>query len=135
VLPTIIPKSLPRVDREIIITITYENFTNNTECQKAAVSTLDRLNYAIRNTAEIDQPSFTLARITSNNKLVLMTNPTTPATAYTPYMPVLLNEIKTLKPTSRHLNSRWTKFLVHNITTNATPDSVGCKIERAYPTL
>jgi hypothetical protein len=133
--PTIIPKSLPRVDREIIITITYENFTNDTERQKVAVSTLGRLNYAIQNTAEIDQPPLILARITSNNKLVLMTNPTTPATAYTPYMPVLLNEIKTLKPTTGYLNSRWTKFLVHNVPTDAAPDSVGREIERAYPTL
>jgi hypothetical protein len=104
--PTIIPKSLPRLDREIIITITCENFTNDTERQKAAVSTLGRLNYAIRNTAEIDQPPFTLARITSNKKLVLTTNPTTPATTYAPYMSVLLNEIKPLKPTTGHLNSR-----------------------------
>jgi hypothetical protein len=133
--PTIIPKSLPRVDREIIITIAYENFTNDTECQKAAISTLGRLNYAIRNTAEIDQPPFTLARITSNNKLVLTTNPTTPATTYNPYMPVLLNEIKTLKPTTGYLNSRWTQFLVHNVPTDAAPDSVGREIERTYPTL
>jgi hypothetical protein len=133
--PTIIPKSLPRVDREIIITITYENFTNDTERQKAAASTLGRLNYAIRNTAEIDQPPFTLARITSNNKLVLTTNPTTPATAYTPYMPVHLNEIKNLKPTNGHLNSRWTKFLVHNVPTDADIGSVGREMERTYPTL
>jgi hypothetical protein len=133
--PTIIPKSLPRVDREIIITIKYENFTNDTERQKVAFSTLGHLNYAIRNTAEIDQPPFILARITSNNKLVLTTNPTTPATTYNPYMPVLLNEIKTLKPTPGYLNSRWTKFLIHNVPTDAAPDSVGREIERTYPTL
>jgi hypothetical protein len=133
--PTIIPKSLPRVDREIIITITHEKLTNDTERQKAAVSALDRLNYAIRTTAERDQPPFILARITSNNKLVLTTNPTTPATAYTPYMPMLLNEIKPLNPTTGQLNSRWTKFLVHNVPTDAALDSVGCEIERTYPTL
>jgi hypothetical protein len=133
--PTIIPKSLPRVDREIIITITHEKLTNDTECQKAAVSALDRLNYAIRTTAEIDQPPFILARITSNNKLVLTTNPTTPATAYTPYLPMLLNEIKPLNPATGQLNGRWTKFLVHNVPTDAALDSIGCEIERPYPTL
>jgi hypothetical protein len=133
--PTIIPKSLPRVDREIIITTTYENFTNDTERQKAAGFALSYLNYAIRNTAEIDQPPFILARVNSNNKLVLTTNPTTPATAYIPYMPVLLNEIKNLKPTNGQPNGRWTKFLIHNIPTDAALDSVGREIERNYPTL
>jgi hypothetical protein len=100
-----------------------------------AASALDHLNYAIRTTAEIHQPPFILARITSNNKLVLTTNPTTRATAYTPYMPMLLNEIKPLNPTTGQLNSRWTKFLVHNIPTDAALDSIGREIERTYPTL
>jgi hypothetical protein len=134
-LPTIIPKSLPHVDRQIIITITHEKLTNDTERQKTAVSALDYLNYAIRTTAKIDQLPFILARITSNNKLVLMTNPTTPATAYTPYMPMLINGIKPLNPTSGQMNSCWTKFLVHNVPTDAALDSVRHEIERTYPTL
>jgi hypothetical protein len=133
--PTIIPKSLPHVDREFIITITHEKLTSDTECQKAAFSALDHLNYAIQTTAKIDQPPFILARITSINKLMLMTNPTTPATTYTPYMPMLLHEIKPLNPTTRQLNSGWTKFLVHNIPTDAALDSIRHKIERTYPTL
>jgi hypothetical protein len=131
--PTIIPKSLPRVDREIIITC--ERSITEAECQELAVRTIGRLNNIIRNTAEIDQPPLILARINSNNKLVLTTNPTTPATAYTPYMPMLLNEIKYLKPTIGHMNSCWTKFLVHNIPTSAPLDRVKCEIERTYPTL
>jgi hypothetical protein len=131
--PPLIPKSLPRVEREIIITC--DRSTTEAERQKTAAGALLYLNNTIRTTAEIDQPPFILARITSNNKLVLTTNPTTPATAYTPYMPMLLNEIKPLKPTIGQINSRWTKFLVHNIPTDAALESVGREIERTYPTL
>jgi hypothetical protein len=131
--PPLIPKSLPRIEREIIITC--DRSITEAECQGTAAGALIRLNNTIRTTAEIDQPPFILARITSNNKLVLTTNPTTPATAYTPYMPVLLNEIKPLKPTTGQINSRWTKFLVHNIPTDAALESVGREIERTYPTL
>jgi hypothetical protein len=96
--PPLIPKSLPRIEREIIIAC--DRSITEAECQGATAGALTHLNNIIRTTAEIDQPPFILARITSNNKLVLTTNPTTPATAYTPYMPVLLNEIKPLKPTT-----------------------------------
>jgi hypothetical protein len=132
-LPTIIPKCLPHVNRGIIITC--EKTITEAERQELAVRTIGRFNYIIRNTAEIDQPPLILARINSNNKLVLTTNPTTPATAYTPYMPMLLNKIKFLKPTIGHMNSRWTKFLVYNVPTNAPLDSIKCEIERTYPTL
>jgi hypothetical protein len=131
--PTIIPKSLPRIDREIIITC--DSSITETECQELTVRTLGCLNYIIRNTAEIDQPPFILARINNNNKLVLTTNPTMPTKEYLPYMPMLLTEIKSLKPTTEHINGRWTKFLIHNVPTNAALDSIKCEIERTYPTL
>jgi hypothetical protein len=131
--PTLIPKPLPRTNREVIITC--ENIITEAERQKWANYALNRFNYAIRTTAEIDQPPLILARINSNNKLVLMTNPTTPATAYIPYMAILLNEIKSLKPTIGHMNCRWTKFLVHNVPTDTTPEKIRLQIASTYPEL
>jgi hypothetical protein len=84
---------------------------------------------------EIAQLPFALARINSHNKIVLMTIPTTPASAYTPYMPMLLNEIKSLKPTMGNTNSHWTTFLIHNIPTNATLTQLRMFLEASYPTL
>jgi hypothetical protein len=102
--PPLIPKPLPRIERDIIITCNKS--ITKAQCQDIAAGALLHLNNYIRTTAKIDQPPFILARITSNNKLVLTTNPTIPATAYTPYIPVLLNEIKPLKPTTGQMNSR-----------------------------
>jgi hypothetical protein len=131
--PTIIPKSLPRMEREIIIPT--DTIFPPAELKKWADYTLNRFNWLIHNTAEITQPPFALARINSHNKIVLTTNPTIPASAYTPYMPMLLNEIKSLKPTTGNTNSRWTKFLVHNIPTSTTTADLKVVLEANYPTL
>jgi hypothetical protein len=131
--PTIIPKSLPRIERELIIS--NDTIFPPAELQKWADYALNRFNWLIHNTAEITQPPFALARINNHNKIVLTTNPSTPASAYTPYMPMLLNEIKSLKPTMGNTNSRWTKFLVHNIPTNSTPTEIKIALEANYPTL
>jgi hypothetical protein len=131
--PTIIPKSLPHIERELIIL--NDTIFPPAELKKWADYALNRFNWLILNTAEITQPPFTLARINSHNKIVLTTNPTTPASAYTPYMPMLLNEIKSLKPTIGNTNSRWPKFLVHNIPTASTPADLKMVLEVNYPTL
>jgi hypothetical protein len=131
--PTIIPKSLPRIEREIIIPT--DTIFPPAELKKWADYALNRFNWLILHTADITPLPFALARINSHNKIVLTTNPTTPASAYTPYMPMLLNEIKSLKPTTGNTNSRWTKFLVHNIPTAATPAELKAILEANYPTL
>jgi hypothetical protein len=131
--PTIIPKSLPRIEREIIIST--DTIFPLAELTKWADYALNRFNWLIHNTVEITQPPFALARINSHNKIVLTTNPAIPASAYTPYMPMLLNEIKSLKPTAENTNSRWTKFLVHNIPTTTPTDQLKFLIEANYPTL
>jgi hypothetical protein len=132
-LPPLIPKSLPRIEREIIIPT--DTIFPPTELKRWADFALNRFNYLILHTAEITLPPIALTRINSHNKIVLTTNPTTPASAYTPYMPMLLNEIKSLKPTTGNTNSRWTKFLIHNIPTNATPTQLKILLEASYPTL
>jgi hypothetical protein len=131
--PPLIPKSLPHVEREIIVPT--DSILPPAELKRWADYALNRFNYVILHTAEITLPPFALARINSHNTLVLTTNPTTPASAYTPYMPMLLNEIKSLKPTTGNTNSRWTKFLIHNIPTNATPAQLKVLLEASYPTL
>jgi hypothetical protein len=88
--PPLIPKSLPRIEREIIIP-TETNFPP-AELKKWADYALNQFNWLIHSTVEITQPPFALARINNHNKIVLTANPTTPASAYTPYMPMLLNE-------------------------------------------
>jgi hypothetical protein len=131
--PPLIPKSLPRIEREIIVPT--NTIFPPAELKQWADYALNRFNWLILNTAEITPPPFALARINIHNKIVLTTNPTTPASAYTPYMPMLLNEIKSLKPTTGTTNSHWTKFLVHNITTAATPAQLKTVLEANYPTL
>jgi hypothetical protein len=102
-LPLLIPKSLPHIEREIIIPT--DTIFPPAKLKKWADYALNQFNWLIHNIVEITQPPFVLARINSHNKIVLMTNPTTPASAYTPYIPMLLNEIKSLKPTIGNTNS------------------------------
>jgi hypothetical protein len=101
--PPHIPKSLLRIEREFIIPT--DTIFLPTELKKAADYALNCVNWLINNTAEITQLPFLLTRINSHNKIVLMTNPTIPASAYNPYMPMLLNEIKSLRPKIGNTNS------------------------------
>jgi ribosomal protein L29 len=101
---TIIPKALPRIEREVIITC--ETDVAEIDRAKFADYALNRFNHAIRHSADISLPPFILARINSNNKLVFTTNPTTPATAYASYLPMLSAEIKSLKPMDPPINGR-----------------------------
>jgi hypothetical protein len=83
----------------------------------------------------ITLPPFILTRIMHNNRLVLMTNPTTPATAYRSYLPMLSAEINALYPCNPSINGHWTKFLVHNVPTNAKLPDMKTEIETTYPSL
>jgi hypothetical protein len=132
-LPPLISKSLPHIEQEIIIST--DTIFPPPELKKWADYALNQFNWLIYNTVEITQLPFVLARITSHNKIVLITNPTTPISIYTPYMPMLLNEIKSLKPTIGNTNSHWTKFLVYNIPTASTTADLKVVIEANYPTL
>jgi hypothetical protein len=130
---TIIPKALPHIEREVIITCEHHiaeidrtNYTNYA---------LNNINRIIRHSADITLPPFILARINSNNKLVITTNPTTPATAYVPYLRMLTTDIKSLQPTDPRINGRWSKFLVHNVPTNAKLPAIKTEIETTYPSL
>jgi hypothetical protein len=133
---TIIPKALPRIEREVIITCGIHIPDTDTEYRaKLADHVLNRFNHTIRHSADITLPPFILARVNSNNKLVLTTNPTTPATAYASYLPMLSAEIKSLQPTDPRINGCWSKFLVHNVPTNAKLPAVQAEIETTYPSL
>jgi hypothetical protein len=130
----IIPKALPHTEREVIIT-----------CETRIIGEIDRTNFAnyalnrvnpvLKNSADITLPPFILARINSNSKLVLTTNPTIPATAYASCLLMLSAEIKSLKPTDIRINRRWSKFLVHNVPTNANLPAIKAEIETTYPSL
>jgi hypothetical protein len=128
---TVIPKALPRADREVIITL-GEKVTDHTTIADQA---LQAINKVIKESTDITQPPFTLARITSNNRLVLTTNPTTKASDYTPYLQIIANVTQQLKPTETRINERWTKFLLHNVPTNANLPAVRSEIEDTYPSL
>jgi hypothetical protein len=84
---------------------------------------------------DITLPPFILTRITANNRLVLTTNPTTPATAYKSYLLMLSTEINALQPTDPRINGYWTKFLVHNVPTSAKLPDIKNEIETTYPSL
>jgi hypothetical protein len=128
---TVIPKALPRADREVIITL-GEKVTDHATIADQA---LQAINKVIKESTDITQPPFILARITSNNRLVLATNPTTKASDYTPYLQIIVNVTQQLKPTETRINERWTKFLLHNVPTNANLPAVRSEIEDTYPSL
>jgi hypothetical protein len=120
----------------VTVIITCKTHINSNEYRtKLADYALNRFNYTIGRSADITLPPFILARMNSNNKLVLTTNPTTPANAYAPYLPMLSTEIRALKPTDPRINGRWSKFLVHNVPTNANLSDVQAEIESTYPSL
>jgi hypothetical protein len=131
---TILPKALPRIESEVIITC-QTPIKDDEYRGKLEAYTLSRFNHTIRTSADINLPPFILARINSNNKLVLTTTLTTPATAYKPYLPMLAAKIRALKPTDPRVNGRWSKFLVHNIPTSANLPLVKAEIESMYPSL
>jgi hypothetical protein len=132
--PPLIPKSLPRIEREIIITCDL-SMVPDAERKEFSDRALRIFNTIIVRSAEIDLPPFILARTNSNSKLVLMTNHTTPAAAYKPYLQLFTNKMERFTPTASEINTRWSKFLVHNIPTDASPSVIREQIELTYPTL
>jgi hypothetical protein len=134
VLPPLIPKSLPRIEREIIITCNL-SIILDAERKGFPDKALQIFNSIIMQSAEIDLPPFIFAWTNSNNKLVLMTNHTTPAAAYKLYLQLLTNNMDHFTPTAAEINTCWSKFLVHNIPTKAHLLVIQEQIELTYPTL
>jgi hypothetical protein len=132
--PPLIPKSLPRIEREIIITCNL-SIIPDAERKGFSDKALQIFNSIIVRSAEIDLPPFIFARTNNNNKLVLTTNHTTPASAYKPYLQLFTNNMTRFTPTASEINTRWSKFLVHNIPTGALPSVIKEQIELTYPTL
>jgi hypothetical protein len=132
--PPIIPKSLPHIEREIIITCNLD-IIPAAERKAFLDSALIRFNSTIVRSAKIDLPPFIFARTTSNNKLLLTTNHTTPVAAYKPYRQLFTNQMTLFTPTAAEINTHWSKFLVHNIPTNASPSVIKEQIELIYPAL
>jgi hypothetical protein len=131
---TIIPKALPCIEREVLLTCNARIGTPEQKT-KWATFALQRFNHIINTRTDITLPPFILARITLNNRLVLTTNPTTPATAYASYLPMLSAEINPLQPVDPRINGHWTTFLVHNVPTNAKLPDIKTEIKTTYPSL
>jgi hypothetical protein len=131
---TILPKALPHIEREVLLTCNA-TIADAEHKVKWATYALQRFNHIINTRSDITLPPFILARITSNNRLVLTTNPATPATAYASYLPMLSAEINALQPMDPRINGRWTKFLIHNVPTNAKRPDIKTEIETTYPSL
>jgi hypothetical protein len=102
---TIIPKALPRIEREVLLTCNA-HIAKAEDKVKWVTYALNKFNYIINTSMDITLPPFILARITVNNRLVLMTNPTTPATAYKSYLLMLFAEINALQPSNPRVNGR-----------------------------
>jgi hypothetical protein len=131
---TILPKALPHIEREVLLTC---NQCISTPEQKVkwVNFALNHFNYIINTRTNITLLPFILARITRNNRLVLTTNPTTPATAYASYLPMLSTEINVLHPVDPCIDGHWTKFLIHNIPTNTKLPDIKTEMESTYPSL
>jgi hypothetical protein len=131
---TILPKALPHIEREVLITC---NQCISTPKQKAKWATfvLQNINHIINTRTDITLLPFILTWIMRNNRLVLTTNPTTPATTYKSYLPMLSTEINALHLCDPCINRHWTKFLVYNVPTNAKLPDIKTEIETTYPSL
>jgi hypothetical protein len=125
---TILPKAIPRIEREVLLT--YNSTITKAEHKvKWATYALNRFNHIIDTRMDITLPPFILTQIIANNRLVLTTNSTTPATAYKSYLPMLSTEINALQPSDPYINRHWTKFLVHNVSTSAKLPDIKTEIE------
>jgi hypothetical protein len=100
---TILPKALPRMEREVRLTCNATIAKAEHKAQWATYA-LDKFNHIINTGMDITLLPFILARITANNRLVLTTNPTTPATAYKSYLLMLSAEINALQPSNPCIN-------------------------------
>lgn len=81
-----------------------------------------------------------LVRRTPQSNLVLTTSPNTPAALVEPYFESLAFALRPLQldPTRIKINSRWSKFIIHNIPTNlgddlTTGNAVASAIMESYP--
>jgi uncharacterized coiled-coil protein SlyX len=128
---TIVPKPHPRAEREVIITLN----TAVTDAAATIDQTLQAMNTTIKDTPDITQPPLILSGITSNNCLVLTTNPTTKASAYELYLQMIPNAASNLNPVETRINEYWSKFLWHNVPTNTNLNIVHSEIEATYPSL
>jgi hypothetical protein len=100
---SILPKALPRIEREVLLTCNAAIPKAENKVKWVSYA-LNKFNHIINTRTDITLPPFILARITANNRLVLTTNPTTPATAYRSYLPMLSAEINALHPSNPHIN-------------------------------
>jgi hypothetical protein len=100
---TILPKALPRIEREVLLTCNA-TIAKAKHKVKWVTYVLNKFNHIINTRMDITLPPFILDRITVNNRLVLMTNPTTPATAYKSYLLMLSAEINALQPSDPCVN-------------------------------
>jgi hypothetical protein len=132
--PPLIPKSLPGIKREIIITCNLD-IVPIAERKAFSDKVLVQFNSLIVRSVEMDLPPLIFARTNSNNKLVLTTNHTTLAAAYKPYLQLFTNHMTRFTPTASEINTRWSKFLVYNIPSGALPSVIKEQIELIYPNL
>jgi hypothetical protein len=130
---TIIPKALPHIEQEIIIPTKCTYLPD--ERQKWDTYALNKINMVIHSITAFTLPLIPLARINSHNTIVLTTNPSTTASAYAVHMPITHDAIPTHKPTSGNTNSRWIKFLVHNIPTGTPEATIKEIIKLTYLTI
>jgi hypothetical protein len=128
---TIYQKPYPRSHREIIIQLPRAPF----DPARSADAALKVANTAITDHKDITHPPFILSRITPSNALVLTTAITWEARAYEPYLGILMDALSDVKPVSARVNERWSKFLLHNVPTDAPLEQIRADFETNYPAL
>jgi hypothetical protein len=96
----LVPKPHAHAEREVIITLN----ANIIDTAATADQALQTINTTIKASSDITQPPFILAYITSNDRLVLTTNPTTKASAYEPFLQIIANTTSNLNPVETRIN-------------------------------
>jgi hypothetical protein len=99
-LKPLIPKPHPHAEREVIITLN----ATVTDAAATADQALQTINTTIEGSSDITQPPLILVYITSNNRLVLITNRTTQACTYEPFLQIIANAASSLNPVKTRIN-------------------------------
>jgi hypothetical protein len=87
------------------------------------------------NHKDITSLPFIMASFRRDSTLILTTAPIHRNIDHTPYLGIIKDALKELKPKTATLTSRMTKFLIHGIPTFYTPEEVRQDIENANPTV
>jgi hypothetical protein len=123
------PKPYASTDRRIIVHLGKRP----EQPVGGATEDLHRINSALTSIEGFTKPPLALARIsTTDDTLTLTTAPYARNTDYEDKLPTIEQAIMDLQPSNSRVMQRWSKFIVHGVPLDVTPEAVRRDIESIY---